>query len=228
MLVLEKGGGRPTGGDAGKQLVDRALAGDAHALRALIAGLTPVVRRRVTSVLARMRPGREVDHHQEAQDLTQDVLLNLFQHGGRALKRWDPDKGASLPHFVGLIARRQAVSALRGQSGRSRGPSHDLADLSDELPSDVVAPDDRIASWQALGSLLDGLRVRLSPFGLDVFRRLFVDQESVDQICAAMSMTPNAVYIWRARLRRATSTLLAGDLEPPRCRRIGARRANGR
>lgn len=207
MLVLEKTGGRLTDGDDPKPLVDRALAGDAGAVHVLIASLTPVVRQRVTCVLARMCRGRGLDLREEAQDLTQDVLLRLFRDGGRIIKTWNPQKGASLSHFVGLIARRQAISALRGRSSASLSRSGDLFDIADFLQSDTVAPDREVTCRQELALILDEVRARLSPLGLELFRRLFIEEEPVEVICTATKLTPNAVYIWRTRLVKLARAL---------------------
>src|SRR5687768_1618744 len=64
----------------------------------------------------RMVKARGRDLRQEVEDLTQEVFVALFADDARALRLWDPARGASLANFVGLLAEREVASILR--SGR--------------------------------------------------------------------------------------------------------------
>jgi DNA-directed RNA polymerase specialized sigma24 family protein len=186
-----------TEGEA-RSLLEAALAGDGAALAKLVALLSPVVHHRVAVVLSRLGRAGGVAK-QEAKDLTQEVLLQLFRDQGRLLRTWDPARGASLTHFVGLVAQRRAISLLRG--ARTETPLGDSLDEIERVPAPATPPPDaQAASREHLRLLLARLQAVLSPLGLELFYRLFVHEESVEQIGAATGLTPNAIYIWRNRL----------------------------
>ncbi|MBM4270513.1 MAG: hypothetical protein FJ144_28560, partial [Deltaproteobacteria bacterium] len=96
------------------ELVARALARDPAACRRLVDALTPAIQSRVNGALDRRRRsgGRAPSHH-EVVDYTQEVFLALFDRGGYVLRSWDPERGASLPTFAGLVAERVVAAIAR-------------------------------------------------------------------------------------------------------------------
>ncbi len=132
--------------------------------------------------------------------MTQDVFGALFAHDGRALRAWDPERGLSLANFVGLVADRQIASTLR--SGR-RNPWRDVPEELDaiEAGADVVpAAEPQIHSRRTLEVLLDRMRASLSVRGLELFQRLYIDEEPIEDVAARMQMTREAIYAWRNRV----------------------------
>jgi RNA polymerase sigma-70 factor (ECF subfamily) len=193
--------------DRTKLVVD-ALAGDEGSARRLVALLTPVVRSRAAGALMRRgrRAGRSID--QELADLTQEVLLCLFEQQGRRLLAWSAERG-TLESFVGLVAEREVASIMR--NGR-RSPWKDEPSPDDEVERQQEprkSDDDRVASRHLLERLLDRMRERLSPQGLQMFYALYVHEQSIEVVCEEMSMQPDAVYAWRSRLARLARTLAA-------------------
>lgn len=197
------------------ELVHAALSGDRAAVRALCASLAPLVQARVAkALLRRHRAGVRRAVREEVLDLTQEVFVALFERDGRLLRAWDPERGLSLPNFVGLIAEREVSSILRS------GVRSPFA-LDDALTEDALEPleapmgvEADVASRETLEKLLDGLRARLSPLGLQMFRLLFVEERTVEEICESMRMRPDAVYAWRSRLTRLAVEIerdFAGD-----------------
>ena len=187
-----------------------ALAGDREALRAFVAAMTPVIQSRVVRGLVRRRgraDGRDV--RQEVEDMTQDVFGALFAHDGRVLRAWDPARGLSLANFVGLVADRQVASMLR--SGR-KNPWRETPEELDDLESGAEAVPDaepQIHSRQALGLLLDRMREALSPRGLELFQRLYVDEEPIEEVARKHGMTREAIYAWRNRVGKLLRTFAA-------------------
>ncbi len=197
-----------------------ALAGDAAAVRALVDHLTPVVQARVARALLRRERGAAGrDVRQEVEDIAQEVFVSLFEDGGRVLKTWRPDGGLSLRNFVGLVAERQAASILR--SGR-RSPWTEDPTLHEDLDRDAGASvplDAGVASRDLMRAVLERLREQLSPQGLHLFQRLLVEERAVEEVCAELSMTPDAVYAWRSRLGKLVRKLaqqLSSESWPPR------------
>ena len=96
---------------------------------ALVLRLSPVVQRRVCRPLASSRAarGRGVERA-EVLDLTQQILLLLFDRDSRVLRSWDPARGLSLDYlFVaescpGCGARVRAAALPDTLAERSRVP----------------------------------------------------------------------------------------------------------
>jgi hypothetical protein len=93
--------------------LEKALSGDAAALRATVDQMTPVVRARVTRSLGRRLGFRAPGFEDEVNDLTQEVFVTLFTSDARALRAWDPGRGLSFLNFVGLLAQHRAAQILR-------------------------------------------------------------------------------------------------------------------
>jgi RNA polymerase sigma-70 factor (ECF subfamily) len=199
------------GGDGvGPELVRRALARDVDACRQLVAALTPAVQKRVGfALLRRERAGGGRFTRQEVADLTQEVFLLLWDDDGRVLRSWDPSRGASLSTFVGLVAERAVASRLR--SGRRSAWKEDPT-LEGDLELRAGGgdhPEHRIADRHFLERLLDRLRGELSPRGLLLFQALYCDQRTPEDVAAEHGMTPDAVYVWRSRMRKVLRQLAA-------------------
>ncbi len=199
--------------DLAPHIVRDALAGDPPALRAFVDAMTPVIQARVVRGLVRRAAAERRDLRQEVADMTQEVFAALFAHDGRVLRAWDPARGLSLANFVGLIATRQVASIFR--NGR-RNPWHDAPGEMDEIEAAIGAAPDvmpQLESRRALERLLDQLRSVLSPRGLELFQRLYVDEEAIEEVAASMQMTREAIYAWRNRVGKLVRQL-ANDATP--------------
>jgi DNA-directed RNA polymerase specialized sigma24 family protein len=183
-----------------RELVDRALSGDASATRKLVVLVLPVVQARIARTLVRRRTRGGRDIRQEVEDLAQEVFAALFERDGRVLRAWDPGRGLGLASFCGLIAEREVASILR--SGRRSPWAADPTDA--DILEKEVAPDRdfeaRLATREQLELLVDRVREALSPLGLEMFERLVVQEETVESVCSGTGMKPDAVYAWKSRL----------------------------
>jgi DNA-directed RNA polymerase specialized sigma24 family protein len=189
--------------------VRAALAGDAGAVQRLIETLSPVVQARVARTLLRRPESRMRDVRQDVADLTQEVFVALFADDAKALKAWDPNLGLSLVNFVGLLAQRRAASILRV---KRRMPWQEES-AGDDLPVEPPAhaqreADAQIGSRDLLQRLFDRLQVSLSPRGLELFYRLYVDEQAIEDVCAQTGMNAAAVYQWKSRLGKAARDAL--------------------
>jgi DNA-directed RNA polymerase specialized sigma24 family protein len=197
-----------------RDLVTRALARDRAAVRDVVALLTPVVHVRATRALERSgsrRRGRDV--RQEVEDLVQEVFVSLFADEGRALRAWDPARGASLLNFVGLVAEHQVASILR--TGR-RHPWTEEPTVHEALDGPTGSAGDDIASRNLFQCALDRLRAELSPRALELFHALVLDDEPLASVCERTGLSADAAYAWRSRLLKRTRVILS-ELEaiPP-------------
>ncbi|MEM7356284.1 MAG: sigma-70 family RNA polymerase sigma factor [Acidobacteriota bacterium] len=180
--------------------VERALAGEPKALAQLIDRLTPVIHARVAGLVLSSSAASGSRLRQEVEDLVQEVFVALFADQARVLRSWNPARGMSLRSFVGMVAKRRAVSILR--SGK-KNPRHEEPTLPEEL--DRVAIDTagrRLESRDLLREILWRLKSELSPLGWKLFHWLFVEQRSVGEIGRDAQMSADAIYAWRSRLRR--------------------------
>jgi DNA-directed RNA polymerase specialized sigma24 family protein len=193
------------------ELIAQALERRPAACRALVDRLTPTIQQRVSAALIRRRRGSR----QELLDLTQEVFRILLDEDGRALKAWDPARGASLNGYVALIADRRVASVLR--SGRQSGWAEDAKDPLDfeELDDTAPTPEEVSVSRDMLAQLLEILRAGLSERGFEMFHWLYVEEREVEWIVARSGLNRNAVYAWRARLQK-TIAQAAVDLSSDR------------
>lgn len=188
-----------------KILIERALSGDATSVRALIDRLSPVIMRRVTATLWR-RTGR-ASASQEAADMAQEVFVALFQADGRALRSWDPGRGMSFDNFVGLLAQHQVVSILRNKRTSPWREELTVTEEIEPIAEMGVSPETITSSREDLRLLIDRLRETLSPRGLEVFQRMIIDEEPLDELVARTGMTREALYQWKSRVLRTVRSL---------------------
>jgi len=197
--------------DAGAYLA-RALHGDAHARDALVRAVAPIIQVRVYKALSvRRRSGRDV--RQEVEDLTQDILVSLFAEDARVLRAWDPARGLSFANYVGLVAEREVGHRLRSRrrSPWSLEPTED-GELA-EAAGTTDGPELHVGSRQKLTRIWARLKEQVTPRGLELFQRLFIEGESVDRVCEDFGMQPASVYAWRSRfLKRARE--VQEEIEP--------------
>lgn len=198
-------------------LLRQALDGNPTAQNELVALLTPVIQARVARTLLARRSllagGRSV--RQEVENLSQDVWVALIDRDWRVLRSWEPERGLSLPNFVGLVAERQVLSYLR--NGRRNPWKEEPSFTDDELePEDPGSgPEPIVASREQLSLLYDRLREELSPLGWHLFDLLFIQELSQAEVQAATGLSAHAVYQWRSRLRGLAKKLAAEMSETP-------------
>jgi RNA polymerase sigma-70 factor (ECF subfamily) len=208
-------------------LIDRALHGDEDALRNLVDSLSVVIQARVVRALLRRKDlSGDRDVRQEVEDLTQEVFGSLFANSGRVLRNWDPSRGLSLKNFVGLVAEREVASILR--TGK-RNPWRDDPTMDGELHEHVGAdpgPEQQVALREELELVLDEVRMRLSPLGLNMFEQLIVEGRDAAEVGQELGMSVDAIYAWRSRCAKLVRTVAAELLSgPPSSSRIPIERA---
>ncbi len=207
-LIARGDRGYSEGRMASQALVKRALAGDRAAIEALVVELSPVVQARVGAAL--FRCGRS--SRQELEDLTQEILMDLFTGDGRVLASWEPERGLSLASFVGLVAQRQVYSRLRSRrqspfTQEPTDPSALEASLSASAPAHTA--EEPFAAREMLRLLFARLHAELSPKALEMFYRLYVWQQEPERIANETGTKLDAIYQWRSRLKKEVAELEA-------------------
>lgn len=198
-----------------------ALGGHPQAIRALIEGLGPVVRARVRRVLSR-NPARVPCMGQDVDELIQETFLVLFADDSSLLRRWDPERGMSLPNYVGQIAEREAGRYLRARSAAKRKGEELTApdDLTmQRAPDGGTAADEQLEQDERRRDLLGRVREALTPESFLVFDLLYVRLLSAPEVAQMLGCEVQAVYTRRSRIRTTLRKLVeemdAGESTAP-------------
>ncbi len=188
-----------------------AFAGHPPAIRQLIEDLGPVVRARVRRVLSR-NPARVPCLNQDIDELVQETFLVLFADDSLLMRRWDPERGMSLPNYVGQIAEREAGRYLRARSAAKRRGEELTApdDLTmQRAPDGGDLADEQLEREQRHRDLLRRLRETLTPESFLVFDLLFVRLLSAPEVAQMLGCEIQAVYTRRSRIRSTLRKLLS-------------------
>jgi RNA polymerase sigma factor (sigma-70 family) len=200
--------------ESDQQLVEAALAGRAGARRELASRLLDVIQREIAGVLRRLAASQARDPRQEVRDLVQEVLVSLFEHDCRELRRWDPARGRALDSFVRLIARRKAARILGQRKGNPWFDEPVDASLIGDNEADVQAGalGLQIEQRDALGSVLDALYARMDDRDHQLFDLLFVQEQDPAEVAELLGMSRGAVNAWAYRTRKlARACVLARE-----------------
>jgi hypothetical protein len=192
--------------------------GEVRLLREFIVAWMPLIRVRVARSIGRHRSFSR-DPRQEVEDISQEVFTLLFAEGAKVLRSWDPDRGLSLANFVGLVAERHTSAIM---SNRRRSPWTESPAMSDDFDT-YLGSDDRsmaLESKDFLLTLLDHVEEVLTPRGLELFERIVMREESIEEVCAATGMSVAAAYGWRKRLLKVARMIGTELLEKVSCSRI--------
>jgi DNA-directed RNA polymerase specialized sigma24 family protein len=193
-----------------------AIGGDAGCMRRVLEAIVPVIRVRVARALYKYRSRvQSRSLVQEAEDLSQEILVTLLADGGRVLSSWDPARGLPLRDFVGLVAERGAIAILR--SGSRTPWREDLVEAGalDLRAEKAPSIEGRVVSRDFAERLYFALREDLSPLGFDMFCRLFVEEQEVEAICRETTLSRDAVYTWKNRLAKRIRELASRLEEVP-------------
>lgn len=196
-------------------LLQRALAGDRAARRRLAERLLEPIQREVAISVTRAAAGSGRDARQEVRDLVQDVLVLLFEHDARELRRWDPARGRTLESFVRLIARRRVARVL----GQRRGNPWALvlvdAELDDGAANEGGAGGDardsellgRLEQRNLLDTLLLALQSRMDERDHELFELVFVEECDPAEVAERIGISRGAVSAWGYRMRKLARAL---------------------
>ena len=202
-----------------------AGGGDLQAERELVQALTPVIRASVLRTMRRFASRRRAVE-QEVEDLTQGVLLVLFaRDGGRAIARWDPDRGLALDGFVALLAAHETAAILRSRRRSPWTEEPTQAEALDANAAAAVGPEAAASGRRMIAAVIERVRARVSDRGGELFDLLFLEGRAPEDISALTGLALPVVYAWSSRLSRVGREVAAElEAEPrPAPARRGAR-----
>ena len=181
------------------ELIRLAVRGGSAAQRKLIELVTPAIQmsvgatlRRHTATMAQSRVRHEV------QDLTQEVLCALFANDGRRLLAWDPEKGLSLPRYVGLLSRHLVVSFLRKRERRVW--EDERVEDPDRAADTGESPEGLVGHRELCAAVLAAVEADLTRQGREIFHLLLTERLSVAEVCERTGLAPSTVHGWRSRI----------------------------
>lgn len=192
------------------ELVRLALGGDPAARRELARRLMHAVAREVSFAVSRLARPEARDPRQEVRDLVNEVLLGLFEDDGKALRRWDPERGRSLESFVQLIARRRVPRMLSGGKGNPWADAPvDPADVESADEGDLAR---RLEQRNQLDRVLAAMHAKMNDRDHELFDLVFVKETPPEVVAERMEMSRGAVNAWAYRMRKlARSVAIAAD-----------------
>ena len=154
--------------------------------------------------------------------------MALFTDDAKALKAWNPALGLSLANFVGLLAQRKVASILRSKRRMpwTEEPSDDA--LENVSRGSEPGADAQAGSRELLQRLFEHLQASLSPRGLELFYRLYVDEQSIEDVCAQTGLNASSVYQWKSRLGKPRALRWSSCKPSARMRAYHRRRGDGR
>ncbi len=187
------------------ELARLALDGDPAARRELGRRLLGAIQREVSFALVRFAAVGRRDARQDVLDQVQDVLVALFENGGKELRRWDPERGRSLESFVRLVARRRVSRTLSKRQGNpwSDDPT-DPREFDGDDDADLAR---RLEHRSQLGQLLGALHSKMGDRDHELFDLLFVQELGPEEVAQRVGLTRGAVNAWAYRIRKLARSL---------------------
>lgn len=188
--------------------IQEALDGDRVALGTLVREILAAIKVEVAVNLVRRARTQRRDPRQDVNDISHEVVLALLADRGRLLRMWDPERGHTLSGFVRMIARQRMSRIFQGYRGNPWGDEPTEQDVIEPL-LEHDAGDRVLESREELRVLLERLRAQLTERGLQLFHRIYVDQQPIAEVAAEFGMTRQAVDAWNTRTRTLARRLAA-------------------
>jgi len=138
--------------------------------------------------------------HETAEDVVQDVLLEVFEH--KDVFQYDPQRGR-FRDWLGILVRNRVVDRRRRASERDRARGGDSGSGRVEIEDDGAPPD---AAWESefeqalLMVLLDVVRREADPRDYLAFELLTLGELPGAAVADITGLSRNAAYKARRRV----------------------------
>ena len=169
------------------ELIEQTLKGDQAAARSLVAIFTRIFQQEAKFAVYRVRGTSE-----DVKELVNDIFADLFADNARALRRFDPSKGATPEGYFRRFARLRCMGFARDERDRVLERLMEPADLSelhvgsDQEPGEVEKLDAK-AKLQRLAEVL-------TPADFELFSRRFLKSQETEDICDAMKLSRDVFF----------------------------------
>ncbi len=146
----------------------------------------------------------------DQEDLLQEGMMGLF----KAIREYDPDRGASLPTFAALCVSRYMMNAIESSQRRKHQPLNSSVSFGeleqtggDALLSTESDPESILLDQERAAMLLDQIHDALSPFENRVLDA-YLQGMDYHQIAENLNKTPKSVDNALQRIRNKVQALL--------------------
>ncbi len=187
-------------------LVRRTLDGDRAAARVLVRRLRTTIERRSRPVLLRARMLTQT----LLEDATQDALLSLFRDDCALLRRWCPERNASLDPFVGQVATHVAMNLVAKVRRRARQETAESDSEVERAPCHAACPETNTAARQLARALLE----ELGSEERSMVVAYFAEGTSAKEVSERFGRSEHAVHVWANRLRARMTQRWAEERRP--------------
>lgn len=174
-------------------LIEAAGRSEPAAVRALAERLLPVVRARVRRLVAR----RAELAHLDPNDVVQHVFVRLLENGASQLRKWSPERGATLEGYVGMVSEREAGNVGQKAASRERFETN----VDTEGASAAPSPEAQVVERDSASRLTAFLTAELPPKGQLVLKCLYADGLDTDETARMLGVNRQVVYNWQHRIR---------------------------
>lgn len=179
------------------RLVEQVLAGDPAARTELVDRLTTIIRSQANLGLRgfsdRRMGGRDAD------DLVNEVFAAMFEDGGAALRKYDPQY--SLEQFAYVFAKSRILDIARKEYRRLELGGHPVADDEHQLRGHLPTPAELTECRDFANRIMACVRAKFSTeLAGEMIDLTLVRQLSTDEIQSRTGMTRQQVFRWRSRL----------------------------
>jgi RNA polymerase sigma-70 factor, ECF subfamily len=146
-------------------------------------------------------------HEPDAADVAQDVLLTLMEK----LPGFTYDPGRSFRKWLRQVTQNKCREWFRKEALRRGTPLTDLADSGTNDPAVTLAEDDYQA--HILRQAMVVMQRDFQPLTWQACWEYLVNGKPATEVAAQLGMTPNAVYIAKARVLKQLRQELEGLLD---------------
>lgn len=182
------------------ELVQRLLADDARAWERFSACYSRVVQRCIARVLNRF--GR-LTSDEDCREVYSILLLQLLKNDKRKLRSYDPERGARLSTWLGMLATHAAYDFLRSRRRDPRTEETDQEPPSTGTPTpyDICAVREEVRQIEALlGDFSDKDRQFVNLY--------FEEGLEPEQIAEQMGISVKTVYSKKHKIRCRLESLI--------------------
>ena len=148
----------------------------------------------------------------DSDDLIQEGMIGLM----KAVRDFDPEKGASFKTFATMCIMRQQMRAIDAAARQKNAPLNQAVPMSGEewekavrLMREQQSPEDILVDNESSLELLGSLRTILSPFENEVLG-LYLQEKGYREIAAELGKSPKTIDNAIQRIRTKVKKYLAG------------------
>ena len=149
----------------------------------------------------------------EAEDLAQEGMIGLF----KAIRDYEPGKGAMFSTFATLCIRRQLQTAINNSNRKKHSPLNTYISIYDEVGEngmqlfadmedckDGVNPEEVVIKREQMGALASMIKTKLSKYEREVIN-LYLDGLPYSEIADRLGKSPKSIDNALQRIRAKIS-----------------------